>query len=383
MRSAIIELLEKDPPPLETFASDQYHLNLFAQRWLESRTRKRLRELLELMKRLPRSQTLRDLTLVRYLESARLSPLDFILPERLRKLFYHRGVPAFGLKAGARFLVTLLIMGAAWIGIKALNPIETSALAKSEAVATAIPPQNMSTTPTPEATRESPEEPSQTISNNNQSLPQPASDQKQKEAQSNSKQQEATVIAPVPEPSNAAPSLPTVEPIRKRDTATSDPSLIFGAGPSGSSGTNPVTVQNEPPPAPPVRQNTEQSAQTKPSAPISFGVLNRRAKSLPKPFYPEQAMSAGIQGLVQVQVVVDESGRVVSANATNGDPQLQKSAIEAAYKARFAPTILSGQAVRIQGVLNYNFTIQMRPEPNGPQQQGMPPRNPGGGRPPH
>jgi len=93
-------------------------------------------------------------------------------------------------------------------------------------------------------------------------------------------------------------------------------------------------------------------------------------------------MSAGIQGLVQVQVVVDESGRVVSANATSGDPQLQKSAVEAAYKARFAPTILSGQAVRIQGVLNYNFTIQMRPEPNGPQQQGMPPRQPGG-RPPH
>ena len=147
---------------------------------------------------------------------------------------------------------------------------------------------------------------------------QAASDQKQKETQGNSKQQEATVIAPVPEPSNALP-LPTVEPIRKRDTATSDPSLIFGAGPSGSSGTNPVTVQNEPPPAPPVKPSTEQNAQTKPPAPISFGVLNRRAKSLPKPFYPEQAMSAGIQGLVQVQVVVDESGRVVSAGCASGN----------------------------------------------------------------
>ena len=91
---ALIELLEKDPAPPETFASDHYRLNLFAQRWLQSRTRKRLRELMRLVKQLPRSQVVRDLTLIRFLESAKRSPLDFLLPDRLRKLFYHRGVPA-------------------------------------------------------------------------------------------------------------------------------------------------------------------------------------------------------------------------------------------------------------------------------------------------
>ncbi|HKC65870.1 MAG TPA: TonB family protein [Pyrinomonadaceae bacterium] len=385
VRAAIIELLEKDPPPPETFASDQYHLNLFAQRWLESRTRKRLRELLELMKRLPRSQSLRDLTLVRFLESARLSPLDFILPERLRKLFYHRGVPAFGLKTGARFLVTLLMMSAAWIGIKALTPTEASAIARSEEVATSLPPKSLST-PTPEAATESATEPNPTNSNNNQSTQQLATEQKQKEAQVENRNVATASATPAAETnSNKAISLPIVSGATS-DAANGKPSIIFGSSAGGATGTNQVTVQNEPPPPPPVKQSTEQSsAPQKPSAPISLGVLNRRAKSLPKPLYPEQAMKAGIQGLVQVQVVVDESGKVIGANATSGDPQLQMAALEAAYKARFAPTIISGQAVKIQGVLNYTFTIQMRPqEPNGPQQQqGMPPRNPGGGRPPH
>jgi hypothetical protein len=129
VRASIVEMLEKNAPPPETFADDQYRLNLFAQRWLESRSRKRLRELLELMKRLPKAQTLRDATLISYLESARVTPLDFILPDRLRSFFYHRGVPAFGLKTSVRFLITLLVVAISWITISALtNPIRNEKL---------------------------------------------------------------------------------------------------------------------------------------------------------------------------------------------------------------------------------------------------------------
>jgi TolB-like protein len=121
VRAALIELLEKDPAPLETFAGDQYCLNLSTQRWLQSRTRKHLRELLQLTKQLSRSQVVRDLTLIRFLESASRSPLDFYLPDRLRKVFYHGGVPAFGLKTGVRFLFTLALVAVIWIGDNAFR----------------------------------------------------------------------------------------------------------------------------------------------------------------------------------------------------------------------------------------------------------------------
>jgi hypothetical protein len=122
IRTSLIQLLEKNPPPKATVAEESYRLNLVAQRWLHSRSRQRLRELLNLMRELPRSVALRDQTLVRYLESAPAPPLNINLPERFRKLFYAHGLPAFGLKTSARFIVTLLTIGIAMGVIMVLAP---------------------------------------------------------------------------------------------------------------------------------------------------------------------------------------------------------------------------------------------------------------------
>lgn len=111
----------------------------------------------------------------------------------------------------------------------------------------------------------------------------------------------------------------------------------------------------EPPPPPP--QPTPTPA-TRPRAPISGGVLNGKAISLPKPAYPPVARAARASGTVTVQVTVDESGRVVSARAVSGHPLLQQAAVQAANGARFAPTLLSGQAVKVTGVITYNFVAQ-------------------------
>lgn len=122
IRTSLIQLLEKNPPPKGTIAEESYRLNLLAQRWLHSRSRQRLRELLELMRRLPRSVALRDQTLIRSLETAPAPPLNVTLPARFRKAFYQHGLPAFGLKTGARLLLTLLAVGVAWSAILALAP---------------------------------------------------------------------------------------------------------------------------------------------------------------------------------------------------------------------------------------------------------------------
>ena len=59
-----------------------------------------------------------------------------------------------------------------------------------------------------------------------------------------------------------------------------------------------------------------------------------------------------------VQIVVDESGRVISASAVSGHPLLQQAAVAAARQARFSPTLLSGQPVKVSGVITYNFVLQ-------------------------
>jgi hypothetical protein len=117
IRSALIQLLEKNPPQetmSQTFAADAYQLTLMVQQWLYLRSRKALCKALKFMKTLSPSQVYRDQTVIRYLESARSSPLHLLLPGRLRKLFYRDGVPAFGMKTSVRLIMTIAMIALAW-----------------------------------------------------------------------------------------------------------------------------------------------------------------------------------------------------------------------------------------------------------------------------
>src|SRR6266849_3560541 len=107
-----------------------------------------------------------------------------------------------------------------------------------------------------------------------------------------------------------------------------------------------VVSDNAPPPAPrPLLK------------PVSGGVLNGMALALPPPSYPDTARRMRQSGMVQVEVVVDENGKVISARALSGPGTLREVAVEAAYRARFSPTKLSGQPVKVTGQINYNFQL--------------------------
>ena len=88
---------------------------------------------------------------------------------------------------------------------------------------------------------------------------------------------------------------------------------------------------------------------------ISGGVLNGKATSLPKPPYPPAARAVRASGAVTVQVMIDETGRVLSATAVSGHPLLRNAAEQAARGARFSPTLLGGEPVKVSGVIVYNF----------------------------
>ena len=88
---------------------------------------------------------------------------------------------------------------------------------------------------------------------------------------------------------------------------------------------------------------------------IESGVLNGKALALPQPAYPPLARAAHVAGTVTVQVLIDEQGNVSSAHAVDGHPLLQSVCVAAARQARFSPTLLEGEPVRVTGVIQYNF----------------------------
>ena len=88
---------------------------------------------------------------------------------------------------------------------------------------------------------------------------------------------------------------------------------------------------------------------------LGIGVLNGKATSFPLPKYPAAAKAVNASGAVVVQVSVDETGRVLTAAAVSGHPLLRLASETAARDALFAPTLVNGQAVKVSGVLVYNF----------------------------
>ena len=87
-----------------------------------------------------------------------------------------------------------------------------------------------------------------------------------------------------------------------------------------------------------------------------MGVVNGFATSLPKPAIPAAAKIANAAGTVSVQVLIDENGNVISANAVSGNELLRASSVVAARNARFVPTKLSGTPVKVSGIINYHFS---------------------------
>lgn len=132
----------------------------------------------------------------------------------------------------------------------------------------------------------------------------------------------------------------------------SDPGQPEGSGSNtdnrNGANPNPVIVISEPPAPKPV---------PKPAV-MTKGVITSEALLLPKPSYPEMAKQMRLQGKVTVQILIDETGKVVSARVLEGHPFFKQVSERAAYQARFSPTRLGDQPMKVSGVISYNFVLQ-------------------------
>lgn len=91
---------------------------------------------------------------------------------------------------------------------------------------------------------------------------------------------------------------------------------------------------------------------------VESGNLNGKALSLPVPVYPSAAKQSRITGMVKVDIVVNESGKVESAKANSGNIMLRPAAVDAALRAKFAPTLKAGAPVKLAGFLQYEFKLE-------------------------
>ncbi|MBK8466481.1 MAG: energy transducer TonB [Chloracidobacterium sp.] len=173
-------------------------------------------------------------------------------------------------------------------------------------------------------------------------------------------------VAPMDKPNSIPTTISTV-PTSFETWNSPDPAPIGPDNPSGggrdrdSTDGSPDGIvrqvePTEPEPIPEPPPVIKKPVEIKPTVVRSAGPVNGKATYLPKPPYPAAAVALNLQGKVDVQVTIDENGKVVSAKAINGNALFRGVAERAAWQAKFSPTYLGKMPVKVTGVIVYNFT---------------------------
>ena len=97
-----------------------------------------------------------------------------------------------------------------------------------------------------------------------------------------------------------------------------------------------------------------------PLKPVPVYELSRAPsfKNKIEPKYPEQARKAGIEGVVQLETLIDEDGRVRKIKVLKSPGHgLEKAAILALSKSRFHPGVVNGKPVPVKIKIPYRFVL--------------------------
>jgi hypothetical protein len=111
VREAIISLLETNPPPSDTFAASAHQFQIAFQRhWAHPRDRQARRELKAALENVSPDELAQDYAYLDAAESVSQSPLQLLLPSRLRRLVFPAGASWLGTRSGARLIVLVLVI---------------------------------------------------------------------------------------------------------------------------------------------------------------------------------------------------------------------------------------------------------------------------------
>jgi protein TonB len=87
-------------------------------------------------------------------------------------------------------------------------------------------------------------------------------------------------------------------------------------------------------------------------------LMQARLTSQPRPYYPQEAKAAHIEGTVRMNVLVGKDGAVKDIAVVSGDPILSEAAVQAVWKWLYQPALLNGQAAEVVTEVDVNFNLK-------------------------
>ena len=77
-----------------------------------------------------------------------------------------------------------------------------------------------------------------------------------------------------------------------------------------------------------------------------------------QPVYPEEARAAGVKGVVILEAIIDQQGRVSEVRVLRSLPLLDEAAIDAVRQWEYTPTMLNGLPVPIVMTVTVQFALE-------------------------
>jgi TonB family protein len=109
-------------------------------------------------------------------------------------------------------------------------------------------------------------------------------------------------------------------------------------------------------------QRARYEARAPQSEPINFAGANFQERNLIykiDPAYPEQARREGLQGTVQLRIIINEEGFVYEIKGNPGNnPLLERAAIPAVKKWRFSPFLIKNAPVALETTATVHFSLK-------------------------
>jgi TonB family protein len=114
-----------------------------------------------------------------------------------------------------------------------------------------------------------------------------------------------------------------------------------------------VAAPPPPPPPPPPGGGTGTPSRIK----VGGNVQSANLISQVPPVYPPLAKQAGIEGVVRLSAIIDKGGRIAHLEVISGHPLLVPAALEAVKQWVYRQTLLNGQPVEVQTMIDINFAL--------------------------
>ena len=110
-------------------------------------------------------------------------------------------------------------------------------------------------------------------------------------------------------------------------------------------------LKGVPLPAPPIAEG--------PKVPVRVGGEVKQPRLLfgPEPEYPILARQARLSGVVIIEAVIDEHGKVTGMRVVSGHPLLVPAALSAVSKRKYEPTVLDGEPTPIDLRVEVSFSF--------------------------